>query len=151
MSLQFSMRHFHKIWFFGLHFSKKYKRSVCLSREKIVIIPPFPSLIVNCRSVLLQTVKIVTSYLHVHSQISFIHLTVLWNFLTRINKFCIISRAVLSSPSDKCWSTTSITIWKTKISLILWCLTPFSTIFQLYRGGLFWWRKPVYPDKITDL
>ena len=60
------------------------------------------------------------------------------------NKTCIYAMgSILVVTMDECFN------W---FSLRWWYLIPLSTIFQLYRGGQFYWlRKPEYPEKTTDL
>jgi hypothetical protein len=33
----------------------------------------------------------------------------------------------------------------------LWCFTPLSTNFSCIVSQFYWWRKPWYPDKTTEL
>jgi hypothetical protein len=59
----------------------------------------------------------------------------------------ITSKVVNSSKNNK---STWFIYWHLCVDGLL-CLTPLSPIFQLYRGSQFyWWRKPEYPEKITD-
>jgi hypothetical protein len=76
--------------------------------------------------------------------------------------------ATFNNISVKSWLSV-IFVEETKVSrenhrpaayLLIWLgllrLTPLSTTFQLYTqmycdGQLYWWRKPEYPGKTTDL
>jgi hypothetical protein len=55
------------------------------------------------------------------------------------------------NPSYLGWCLQS---WTSEVVLgiVLWCLTPLSIKFQIYRGGHFyWWMKSEYPEKTNAL
>ena len=62
--------------------------------------------------------------------------------------FCLYFISIKVYRSDYQYASTK-KIW---LGFGLWCLTPLSRIFQLYRSGQFYcWKKPEYAEKTTNL
>ena len=73
-------------------------------------------------------------------------LVFVWFFSFKQFNFCATSLfcSVLIRAVSFCIDTTTWLVG-------LWRLAPLSVICQLYCGGQFyWWRKPEYPEKVTD-
>ena len=85
--------------------------------------------------------------LMIHSTIFVFQLLVFMKF----NVFKILPQVQLWIPDSGPNRPQDFCCINLELGLRLWCLKTLSTIYQLYRGGQFHrWRKPEFPENITD-